>query len=202
MKHRRSRSSSVVVVCLLLLGSALASLGCARQAPYVWARELGATANQSQPTIGVRDTILVEVKDQPTLSGEFTVRDDGHYAQPQAGSVLVRGLTAGQAAALLKTRLTGVVIDPQVRVWLVRTAPVRINVVGQVKTPGTYELTRDRTVVGALAAAGWVTDFAEEDGLYVVREGRRVRFRLAELTAPHEAVAGFRLNDGDVLVVE
>lgn len=200
MNHHSGRSSFVLVG--LLLASGLASFGCARQAPYVWARELAPAAGQSQPTIGVRDTILVEVKDQPTLSGEFTVREDGHYGQPQVGSVFVRGLTPAQTASLLKARLTGVVIDPQIGVWLVKIAPVKVNVVGEVKTPGTYELTRDRTVVGALAAAGWVSAFAQEDGLYVLREGRRVRFRLAELTAPDEFVGAFRLNDGDVLVVE
>jgi polysaccharide export outer membrane protein len=81
-----------------------------------------------------------------------------------------------------------------------------VNVVGEVKTPGVYELARDRTVMAALAAAGWLTDFASKDRIFVIRTGgeqeQRIRFRARELTAPDPHSSTFRLRDGDVVVVE
>jgi protein involved in polysaccharide export with SLBB domain len=86
-----------------------------------------------------------------------------------------------------------------------KPAPVRVNVVGEVKTPGVYELGRDRSLLAALAAAGWVTDFASHDRIFVAKREAplpRVRFRVRELTSPGPSVAAFRLSDGDVVSVE
>ena len=89
-------------------------------------------------------------------------------------------------------------------VWISRPAPIRVNVVGEVKTPGTFELTRDRTVLGALSAAGWVTEFAKKEEIYVVRmsDKARIRFRLTDITSPTGPASRFRLRDGDSVIVE
>jgi hypothetical protein len=68
-----------------------------------------------------------------------------------------------------------------------------------------YELTRDKGVIPALAAAGWLTEFAARDRIFVVRPGggdRRIRFSARDLTGPQPSAGRFRLQDGDVVVVE
>ena len=105
-----------------------------------------------------------------------------------------------------KISLTGVLVKPEVTVSIVKIAAVRVNVVGEVRTPGSYELTRSRGVMSALATAGWLTEFANKERIFVVRtEGttiQRLRFRVADLTAAEPHAVGFRLQDGDVVVVE
>ena len=66
------------------------------------------------------------------------------------------------------------------------------------------ELNRDRSVAAALAAAGWITEYADRERIFVVRHegGTRIRFRAREITSPDPAVARFRLSDGDVVVAE
>jgi polysaccharide biosynthesis/export protein len=85
-------------------------------------------------------------------------------------------------------------------------ASIRVNVVGEVKTPGAYELMRGRGLIPALAAAGWLTEFADRDKIFVIRSeagvSQRVRFRARELTAAEPHATGFRLKDGDVVVVD
>ena len=119
---------------------------------------------------------------------------------------LFAGRTPEDVATELKARLQNMITaEPIVTVSIARSAPVRVNVVGEVRTPGIYELGRDRTVTAALAAAGWITDFAGKDRIFVVRRGdaqTRIRFRTRELTGPEPRTAGFRLRDGDVVVVE
>jgi len=179
--------------------------GCAAyQPPFTWVHDLPATA-AAGTVIQARDTIVIEVVEQPTLSGEFIVRDDGYYLQPMAGSIRVAGMTASQAAAGVTDRLKKLVVEPRVSVFVSKPAPIKISVVGEVKTPGAYEMTRDRTVVAALAAAGWVSEFAHADRIYVLRGDdaqSRVRFKLKDLTAPEPHSAQFRLRDGDVVLVE
>jgi polysaccharide export outer membrane protein len=175
--------------------------GCAEH-PFVWVSDLPAAA---EPTgsISPRDVLFVLVRNQPALSGEFTVRDDGAYLHPTVGNVSVAGRTPDDVALELKTRLKDIVVAPEVSVAILKIAPIRVDVVGEVKTPGAYDLTRDRGVIAALAAAGWLTDFAHRDRIFVVRgTEKRVRFQAAALTAAEAHAASFRLRDGDIVVVE
>jgi len=189
---------------VLALTAALA--GCATERPYVWIQDLpAAAAGEADGTVHPRNSIAVVVMDQPTMSGEFVVHDDGSYLQPTLGNVLVQGKTPAEISADLQVRMKDMIVNPRVAVSIAKVAPIRVNVVGEVKTPGSYELNRDRTLAGALAAAGWVTDFASKDRVFVARNGqneRRVRFALRELTSPESPSARFRLRDGDVVVVE
>jgi polysaccharide export outer membrane protein len=196
----------------LLLTAVVAGVGGCAESPFVWVGDLPLTAD-AQSVIGPRDTLLVLVRNQAALSGEFVVRDDGAYLQPTLGNVQVAGKDPAAVAAELKIRLSGMVIDPEINVAILKAASVRVNVVGEVKTPGSYELTHDRGVISALAAAGWLTDFARRDAVFVVRSSprisnrppgiqERIRFRAADLTSAEPHAARFRLLDGDVVVVE
>jgi len=132
------------------------------------------------------------------------VRDDGHYTQPMVGSIYVSGKTPSQVASAVAAALRDVVVAPAVSVWITKTPSIRISVVGEVKTPGSYELTRDRSLLSALALAGWLTEFAHNDRIFVVRVGasERIRFRVQDITTAEPHAARFQLADADVLVVE
>ena len=190
-------------VSILLLS--LVAVGCATERPFIWSQDLPPAKVENSGVIQPRDTIVVHVRDQPAMTGEFIVRDDGGYLQPMLGNVIVDKRTPADVAAELQTRLGTLIVKPQVTFSIARGAPVRVSVVGEVKTPGAYELSRDRTVTAALAAAGWLTDFAGKDRIFVVRSGdnqTRIRFRSTELTAPDPHSYRFHLCDGDVVVVE
>jgi polysaccharide export outer membrane protein len=203
-----SQTRSLFFVISLLAGG----LGGCAERPFVWVTDLPVQAEE-RAVVGPRDSILVVVKNQGPLSGEFVVRDDGTYLQPTLGNIMVAGRDPTSIAADLQTRLAGIVTNPEVSVSIVKAAPVRVNVVGEVRAPGSYELMRDHRVVSALAVAGWLTDFARRDRVFVVRPdsqaaaqgGRaeeRIRFSASELTAAEPHSARFQLRDGDIVVVE
>jgi polysaccharide export outer membrane protein len=187
----------------LTLGAA--ALGCVTEHAFQWVQDIPIAPGDAT-TIEPRDTILVSVKNQPALSGEFVVGDRGEYSQPTLGAVSVGGKTTSMVVTELQNSLTGVLVKPEVTVSIVKIAAVKVNVVGEVKTPGAYELTRSRGVMSALATAGWLTEFANRNRIFVIRtEGttiQRIRFRATELTAAEPHAIGFRLQDGDVVVVE
>ena len=192
----------------LLIGlSGASASGCATTGDraFVWAQDLPPTAVEGPGTIHPRDTLSVVVLDQPSMSGDFVVHDDGTYLQPPLGNLQVQGKTAAQVMTELQGRLKDMVVNARVNVSIVHVATIRVSVVGEVRTPGSYELNRDRSVAGALAAAGWLTDFAAKDRIFVVRQGAnqpRVRFPLRDVTAPETRAGQFQLHDGDVVVVE
>jgi polysaccharide biosynthesis/export protein len=188
---------------IALLLALVAATGCAHDGRFVWARDLPVQASD-EAVIRPRDTLLVEVDKQPSLSGEFVVREDGHYTQPMVGSIAVAGQTPSQVAAALAAALKSLVVSPSVSLWITKVHPIRVSVVGEVKAPGTYDLGRDRSLLAVLAQAGWLTEFAHSDRVFVVRPGasERIRFRVREITAAEPSAARFRLSDADVLVVE
>jgi polysaccharide export outer membrane protein len=183
----------------------VAVAGCVAESKFVWVGDLPVVV-ESAETIAPRDTILVSVKNQPALSGEFVVSDHGEYLQPTLGTISVAGRTTDVVTADLQARLKDIVVKPEVTVSIAKVASIRVNVVGQVKTPGSYELMRGRGVIPALAAAGWLTEFADRDKIFVIRSEaggiERIRFRARELTAAEPHSTGFRLKDGDVVVVD
>jgi protein involved in polysaccharide export with SLBB domain len=187
----------------------IATTGCPPQKPFAWVNDLP-MPTQADRLVEPRDVLFVDVRNQKEMSGDFTVRDDGTYHQPSVGSIRVTGMTTRQVATTVQRALQGVVVEPQVTVAISRPAPVKVNVVGQVKSPGTFELTRDRTVTAALAAAGWLNEFAGDDDVYVLRPQSpdadprlgRIRFRVRELTGGDPHSLRFQLRDGDVVVVE
>jgi polysaccharide biosynthesis/export protein len=197
---------------LASLLAAVAATSCATtEQPFVWVASLPAPDMKPDGVIRPRDSIVVVVRDHGDLSGEFVVRDDGGVLYPNPpnnpasgpsvstiSDIHVGGLTTEAATTELRARVSTLTVG------ISRLAPIRVNVVGEVKTPASYELGRDRTVAAALAAAGWLTEYADRDRIFVVRhEGAmRVRFRAREITSPDPAVGRFRLSDGDVVVAE
>jgi polysaccharide export outer membrane protein len=195
---RELPAATVVLVVLSAIG-----MGCAHEGRSVWVEDLPSQAAASEPKIHPGDTLLVEVQKQPTLSGEFVVREDGHYAQPLVGSIDVAEKTPSQVASAVSAALHDVVVDPVVSVWISKPS-IKVSVVGEVRAPGLYELTRDHSLISALAVAGWLTEFAHSDRIFVVRIGarERIRFRVSDLTSAESRFARFQLADSDVVVVE
>lgn len=151
------------------------------------------------------DTLTIFVREQETLSGDFKVREDGTFAAPIVGAVHAAGRGPDQVAQALKERLKGVLAAPDVSVSIAERRPIRVGVIGEVQSPGHFEVAADDGVLGLLARAGGLNDFADEDDIYVVRrqpELKRIRMRYRELMLPENAAARFRLIDGDTIVVE
>ena len=183
----------------------LAANGCAHDPAFVWVQDVPGGQQSTVVSIQPRDTISIEIAGQPNLSGEMVVRDDGKYFNTLVGGVALTGLTPTQAAVALRAKLKTVVIDPVIAVSMVKAAPIRVGVMGEVKNPGSYELNRDRRLAAALLAAGWTTEFAHDDRIFVLRltgPYPRIRFRLLDLTTSEPHAAQFQLLDGDLVSVE
>lgn len=192
--------SGLALSLLLSLGS----LGCANSHPFVWVDQMPAQGPQLY-RIAVGDRLSVLVKNQIQLSGDFEVLPTGGYMQPLVGELAVTGQTLNEAGELLRQRLQGIVTNPEVTISVRTLRTLQINVLGEVRTPGTFPIPFGEGVLTVLARAGGLTEFADSSGIYVIRQSpelMRVRFRYGDLIGGDPAALAFKLRDGDVVVVE
>jgi polysaccharide export outer membrane protein len=191
---------------LTAIVAALLLFACAPKGPYVWASKLPPSSADAS-VVRAGDRLQVVVHGQEAMSGEFEVRPGGQFIVPVAGQIRAAGLTTGALAAELTKRLQGVLTKPYVTVIITARQPATVSVLGEVRTPGRYDLREGDGLLEALAKAGGLTPFADEDSLFVVRRSQpattpRVRFRFADLASGVTSSIDYRLLDGDVIVVE
>ena len=118
--------------------------------------------------IGPQDVLTITSFDQEDLSGKYQVDADGTFSFPLIGRVQAGGLTLRQVQAELEKRLKeGFFKNPQLGVAVETYRSQKVHIVGEVRTPGTYQLTGDMTLIEALARAGSSTQSAAGEVLVV-----------------------------------
>ena len=188
-------------VFALLLGLSLAS---------------GAWAGQADYTVGAQDVLTISVYDQADMSGKFKVESDGTFTFPLIGRVAASGQTLRAIETELKKRLSdGYLRNPQVTVAVETYQSQRIFVMGEVRSPGSYSLTGDMTLIEALSRAGSTTPQASDEVLIVrpkagaaaggpvmpnQTDSEIIRVNVRELQAGSLS-QNVTLKDGDTLVV-
>lgn len=115
--------------------------------------------------IGPGDTLHVVVFDVPELEQRMTVSDAGDADFTLVGAVHVAGLTQGQAAQKLVSMLASghFVLHPNVTITVEQSAAAQVSVLGEVHTPGTYEISTARSILDVLALAGGLTGAADHN---------------------------------------
>ena len=193
---------------LLVLLSVLS--GCKTTGEYVWADTLPAAPQNAarEYVIQVGDTISVRVWNQDSISGRTKVRPDGKVSIPFVNDVDAAGATPTELAARVQVRLKDFIVNPVVTVTLDEPRPLIVAVLGEVTRPGNYQLEASAGVLQALAIAGGPTAFADKDRIMVLRQkpdgsgATRIRFKYSSLTQLEGRATTFRLQGGDVVVVE
>ncbi len=119
--------------------------------------------------VGPQDVLTITSYDQADLSGKFTIEADGTFTYPLIGRFKAGGLTLRQVEDGLKKRLIdeGFFRKPQVTVSVETYRSKRIFIVGEVRTPGTYPLSGNMTMVEALARAGSTLPTASGEAVIV-----------------------------------
>ncbi len=117
--------------------------------------------------------ILGQSNEAPSTSSQGTsgyiVKGDGTIDFPVLGSITVAGLTRDEVSSYIKQQLISqnLVNDPVVTVEYMN---LQFSVMGEVKSPGTYKITRDRvTLLDAISQAGDMTIYGKRDNVLVLR---------------------------------
>ena len=107
--------------------------------------------------VGPGDAVLVSLWGSVSQTLSRVVDHEGRLTLPEAGPVMVSGLTMAQAQSLAEQTLRPQFHDIHVQLSLARMKSVRIYVVGDVQRPGAYDVSSLSTPLNALYAAGGPT---------------------------------------------
>lgn len=188
--------------------------GCGHARDFLWIDQVPASqAAPEDPTrIAPGDVIGVRVWNHESNSIDRTrVREDGKISVPFLNDVDVAGMEPGELGRRLEVKLKTYIVNPVVTVVVHERRPLRVSVLGQVLRPGVYDVETGGGILHALAAAGGLSPFAHDDGIYVLRKGYwadddpssvLIRVRYRDLRAGDAAATRFRLRAGDVVIIE
>ena len=132
---------------------------------------------------------------------EYHVDKDGYIDFPVLGRIKVLGMTRQSLVEYLTDALKKEVYDPVVYVSF---ANFKITVLGEVKNPGTYNVTSERiTILQALGMAGDLNLTARRDGIILIREdnGLNTHIKIDLKTSDILSSPYFYLQQNDVLYV-
>ena len=205
--YRHLATAAGISACLILAGCAgsRSSNLPIGEAAYRLIPPEDPTAPQKSYVIAPNDLLDLQVFQEADLSNDkLQVDDSGRIQMPLIGEVPAAGRTPSELAADIAARLRErYIVNPQVVVSVVKVATHYVTVEGQVTKPGVYEITRDYTLLSAVARAESPNKTAKLDEILVFRvvAGERLaaRFDLDDIRAGRAPDP--RIINGDVVVV-
>lgn len=122
--------------------------------------------------LGAGDVLKVSVFNNPEMTVETRINDNGAISFPLVGQVQIGGLTTAMAEKKLAGMLAagGYVKNPQVNLLVTVNVSQQVSLLGQVNRPGRYPLDTQRSVLELLALAGGVNPDGA-DSVVLVRKG-------------------------------
>lgn len=152
--------------------------------------------------LGPGDAVFIDVYGASQKTIESTVSPDGYVTIENYGPVQVSGLTVSQANAKLRSTLGSRYSSSQIKLTVGETRSIMVNVMGEVKAPGTYTLSAFATVFHALYMAGGTNDLGTLRNIKVYRNNRLVSVvDIYDYMLNGKLTGNVRLADNDVIVV-
>lgn len=154
---------------------------------------LSAQVPPADPGLQPGDLVEITVWQQPELSGQFKVSQDGTLVHPLYRQVRVTGLPAAQVEDRLRSFLSQYSANPQVVVLPL----YQIAVAGQVFRPSMYTVQPGTTISQVVTLAGGVTETADTDDAELTRGTRVMEIDLRDATTIQMPV-----QSGDQILVK
>ena len=152
--------------------------------------------------IGPGDEVHVQLYGKTAFSKDLIVNRDGQVSFPELGPISVAGLTFREMKDLLAREVDNRMIGVDVSVSMGRLRSIRIFVLGDVFSPGSYTVSGLSTFTNALFASGGVRKIGSLRRVQLKRGGSVVKeMDLYDLLTKGDTSADVRLMPGDVVFV-
>ena len=154
--------------------------------------------------LGPGDEVIVDVWGASQNTMRLEVSPDGYVNIANLGPVYLNNMTIKDARQLLKQELGKIYADSanNIQVTLGNIRTIQVNVMGEVRAPGTYALSSLSTVFHALYASGGVSDIGSLRNVQVARGGKTIaRLDVYEYIMKGQIQDDIHLQEGDVVIV-
>jgi protein involved in polysaccharide export with SLBB domain len=153
--------------------------------------------------LGPGDQLIIDIYGATQESSTLTVSPDGEITIPDFGPVRVSGLTVAAAQSRIRSKLGSYYESSEIKATLGQTRTIMVNVMGEVKVPGTYTLSAFATVFHALYMAGGINDLGTLRSIKVFRQGHQISVvDVYEFILNGRLAGNIRLQDNDVIQVD
>jgi polysaccharide export outer membrane protein len=121
-------------------------------------------ASEEVHQLGPRDLIEIKVYQQPDLSQQIRIDDDGSVTLPLVGRVAAQGLTVDAFARQLTARYKEYLVNPEITVFVkeYHVREISVSVLGEVARPGFYRFPEKSTLLDIIAQVGGLTPSSGE----------------------------------------
>lgn len=173
----------------------------------LFASAVQAQDKAAEYTLGAGDTIHIVVFQNPDLTLDTRVSENGTITYPLIGAVKLGGLDIAAAEKTIAQALKdgGFVQQPQVNISVLQMIGTQVSVLGQVNRPGRFPLqTMDTHLSEMLAIAGGIAPTGADVAIVVgKRDGKpfRKEVDIAGIYVDGKADADIPVRGGDVVYV-
>ena len=163
---------------------------------------------RAETILGVGDVVRVSVYQNPDLTVEARISENGQINFPLIGNVLVGGSTIGTAEQKIAKQLRdgGFVLRPQVTIQVTTIRSNQISILGQVTKPGRYpiDMVGSRVSEMVAAAGGVLPGGADVVTLVGARNGNPVKIDidLPAILQAGKAELDMTVENGDIIYVD
>ncbi len=171
--------------------------------------------NVNMPTpenyvLGPGDEVIIDVWGDSELNLKYTITPDGYIAVPGLGRIQLSGMNIQQATTRIRNSFSSIYSDldsstPRtfLGISVGNTRSIKVNVMGEVKVPGTYTMTSFASAFHALYAAGGPNEIGGLRSIRIYRGGKVVaNIDLYEYLMKGNSQKDITLRDGDIVKVD
>lgn len=166
-----------------------------------------AVATPRNYVVGPNDEIHIDVFGLSEATYDLTVNKEGNIRIPNAGVVQVSGITLEESEKAIKKKLTNIYNSissgqTSVSVSINKIRSIKVFIMGEVNTPGSYTLTSVSSVFNALNACGGPSENGTMRNIKVIRSGKEIAtVDLYEFLTQGFMPSNTTLQDQDVIQV-
>lgn len=152
--------------------------------------------------VGPGDVLFLDVYGASQKTEQLEVSPEGKVVVSGYGPVSVSGMTVAAAQQHIRSTVGSRYASSKLSLTVGQTRTVTVNVMGEVRAPGTYTVSAFATVFHALYLAGGIGSLGSLRSIKVFRQGRQVTsVDVYEYILNGRLAGNIHLHDNDVIVV-
>ena len=152
--------------------------------------------------VGPGDNVEVQLVGSTKGRYKLVVGRDGRVNFPELGPIAVAGLSYEAMRSLIEGRVRDQMIGTQATVGMGELRSIRVFVLGDAETPGSYTVSGLSTITNALLYSGGVKKIGSLRNIELKRNGATVaRLDLYDLLLKGDTRGDVRLQPGDVIFI-
>ena len=152
--------------------------------------------------IGPGDVLFLDVYGGSQKTEQLEVSPEGKVIVPGYGPVSVSGLSVSAAQQRIRSTVGSRYSSSKLSLTVGQTRTITVNVMGEVRAPGTYTVSAFATVFHALYMAGGIGSLGSLRSIKVFRQGRQITsVDVYEYIMNGRLAGNVHLQDNDVIVV-